>query len=258
MKTPDANRNDADLPREEDPRCVWMTAGLVAYKLCDHAFECEECPFDAVIRGGLPHDPEGRGKSPAPAESEPLSATAPLDFPDDRSYSSGHAWAKARPDGRLAIGIDALASRLVGRASSVVLPPPGSVVTHDRIGCWIVMEDASPIPIRMPATGPVLRGNARLREEPSLVVESPYDAGWLLEIRAPAPAPRAPGLHRAAEMRARARGELEELHRAAGAALRRGGDAVGATLADGGERLSGLRSMLGGAAYRRLILRYFG
>lgn len=31
--------------------CVWMSAGLVAYKLCDRNFECEGCPFDLAMRG---------------------------------------------------------------------------------------------------------------------------------------------------------------------------------------------------------------
>lgn len=31
--------------------CVWMTAGVINYRLCDREFECESCPFDAAIRG---------------------------------------------------------------------------------------------------------------------------------------------------------------------------------------------------------------
>jgi hypothetical protein len=34
--------------------CVWMSAGLVAYKLCDRGFECDGCPFDQAMRGSPP------------------------------------------------------------------------------------------------------------------------------------------------------------------------------------------------------------
>ena len=30
--------------------CVWMSAGLVAFKLCDREGECEGCPFDRAMR----------------------------------------------------------------------------------------------------------------------------------------------------------------------------------------------------------------
>ncbi|HEX6865334.1 MAG TPA: hypothetical protein VF414_21075 [Thermoanaerobaculia bacterium] len=35
--------------------CVWMSAGLVAFKLCDREGECEGCPFDRAMRS-----PQGR------------------------------------------------------------------------------------------------------------------------------------------------------------------------------------------------------
>ena len=35
--------------------CVWMSAGLVSFKLCDREGECEGCPFDRAMR-----EPHGR------------------------------------------------------------------------------------------------------------------------------------------------------------------------------------------------------
>jgi glycine cleavage system H lipoate-binding protein len=34
----------------EDMKCIWMAGNLVEYKLCDKSFDCENCPFDKVIR----------------------------------------------------------------------------------------------------------------------------------------------------------------------------------------------------------------
>lgn len=31
-------------------KCIWMTSGVIEYKLCDNKFDCENCPFDKVIR----------------------------------------------------------------------------------------------------------------------------------------------------------------------------------------------------------------
>jgi glycine cleavage system H lipoate-binding protein len=31
-------------------KCIWMDAGVVAYKLCDQNYDCEKCSFDFVMR----------------------------------------------------------------------------------------------------------------------------------------------------------------------------------------------------------------
>jgi hypothetical protein len=37
--------------------CVWMSAGLVAFKLCDREGECEGCPFDRAMQGARRPEP---------------------------------------------------------------------------------------------------------------------------------------------------------------------------------------------------------
>lgn len=34
----------------EDMKCIWMAGNLVEYKLCDKSFDCENCPFDKVVK----------------------------------------------------------------------------------------------------------------------------------------------------------------------------------------------------------------
>ncbi|HYX31218.1 MAG TPA: hypothetical protein VE863_21970 [Pyrinomonadaceae bacterium] len=29
--------------------CVWMDAGVMNYKLCDRAFDCDRCPLDQAL-----------------------------------------------------------------------------------------------------------------------------------------------------------------------------------------------------------------
>lgn len=52
------------LPAYGGMPCVWMSAGLVAYKLCDRGFECEGCPFDRAMRGALPPRPRPEDEEP--------------------------------------------------------------------------------------------------------------------------------------------------------------------------------------------------
>lgn len=47
--------------------CVWMSAGLISFKLCDREGECESCPFDRAMRGLPPLAPDFREEKPRPA-----------------------------------------------------------------------------------------------------------------------------------------------------------------------------------------------
>lgn len=46
--------------------CVWMSAGLVAFKLCDREGECESCPFDRAMREPSGKPRRRRRPSPGP------------------------------------------------------------------------------------------------------------------------------------------------------------------------------------------------
>ncbi len=40
----------SEAPSERLP-CIWMTAGLVRWRLCDREYDCDHCPLDAALRG---------------------------------------------------------------------------------------------------------------------------------------------------------------------------------------------------------------
>ncbi|MGD8948141.1 MAG: hypothetical protein PVI62_15860, partial [Desulfobacterales bacterium] len=33
--------------------CIWMKAGVVNFRLCDNAYDCNSCPFDKGMRKAL-------------------------------------------------------------------------------------------------------------------------------------------------------------------------------------------------------------
>jgi hypothetical protein len=66
------DRREGLLPAGSLP-CVWMAAGLLAYKLCDRGFDCESCPLDCALRrsgeGRLPEPCRERSRPPGEAVS---------------------------------------------------------------------------------------------------------------------------------------------------------------------------------------------
>jgi glycine cleavage system H protein len=249
--------------RSDEPGCcIWMEAGLVAYKLCDHGYDCEACPFDAVMRGSSApvidgEQPPASGGAPAGAGSALKSLSRP-EFPADRSYHSTHTWVQTGELKRLRIGLDALVARLADRMTGVVLPLLGQRIEEGKVGAWLI-DEAGPLAIHMPANGHVLELNAALKRRPRLAIEDPYGAGWLIEVECPGAGAIA-GLFSAKEMGRRAdavlalfRERVSALGRHLAIRASRPASGVGPTLLDGGPPHHGLRTALGPAAYQALV-----
>lgn len=223
--------------------CVWMSAGLVSFKLCDREGECEGCPFDRAMRGLAPLPP----LPPGSRDEEPRPAA--WRFPADRGYHPGHGWAKRVESGRLRLGVDAAVARLWDRPSGIILPALGSRLAAGETACWL-KEGEELLAIPSPVAGTVVARNLGALAEPDLVARSPYDAGWLFEVEEGGPSGSLLDPETAREA---AEAALAGFRSAAGRALRRGQDRVGPTLQDGGEPLSDLRAMLGSSRYAMLV-----
>lgn len=66
----DVPRQAGALPSGDMP-CVWMSAGLLSFKLCDRQGECETCPLDRALRGLEPVPEEARPPRRRPERRKP-------------------------------------------------------------------------------------------------------------------------------------------------------------------------------------------
>jgi glycine cleavage system H lipoate-binding protein len=262
--------------------CVWMTAGLVSYKLCDRDFDCEHCPLDEALRG------EPRSSSRGFSEGLPDSVAFPLrfapSFPEARLYTSGHLCLRAveETDGSLRgfrLGLDAFAAALLGVCHGVRPVSPGVSLQAGESCCqldlgagWLSL--GAPLESRAGSHNPVLETS------PSWAVTAPYGDGWLLELETDVPAEGArdgsggpAGLLDPGEARERARLDLRHLRRRlalhwlaeieepplAGPEAPDPGTGetawatIGPSLADGGVPLLDLRRMLGDRKWLALL-----
>ena len=234
---------DPPSDHEDAPPCVWMTAGLVAWRLCDRDFDCEHCPLDAALRG--------------PTRPIPVAPVPPWSFPDDRGYHPGHTWVRQEAPGRIRCGADALVARLFAHVRGVVLPAHGSRLIQGQVACWL--EDGPElIPLRTPATGVVRARNAEVQGDAQLLARDPYGRGWLFELDGIVGPDSAPTARSAAVAAREALRQLRSLERSAARVLTQGRRRTGVTAADGGEPLADLRRMLGAERYRRLVRRFVG
>jgi len=227
--------------------CLWMTAGLVSYRLCDRDFDCEHCPLDAALRG----EPRHRASSTVGARYRG-------DFPDGARYSSGHLWLRTCTDreGVVRLGLDDLAAALLGGCRAVRCAPSGTPVEAGQGVCELDLGSGI-VPLASPVPGRVAAGNPLLAESPERILSAPYGDGWLLELECDGPASAAArsatlgadGLLDAQGARERARMDLRRFRRRVALHLltetRDDTATVGPTLADGGVVIGDLRQMLG-------------
>lgn len=160
--------------------CIWMSAGLIKYKLCDRNYDCDNCPIDKAMRGDL-------------AEGVPSKKSIPKDeikqlvdgfvVPDGFFFHQGHSWVKIESADTATVGIDDFTCKLVGRIDHVKLPPIGSKLKQGE-RAWTIYLSHKSFDMLSPLEGEVISLNSDVVKNPALINESPYERGWLFRVRA--------------------------------------------------------------------------
>lgn len=189
-----------DLPVSERV-CRHEFTGEFQHRTCDKAFDCRACQTHAALVAKNP-----------PAAGEPN--VMGLDFPLDRFYHRGHAWAHAEPDGTVTVGLDALGSRLVAQPDATELPAIGTHIQANG-AAWYVRKRGAHVRILSPLDGEV-------------VATGGAQHGWYLKVKPDGGQLDARHLLRGAEIRPWILREMERLQASLAPATQT------PTMADGG------------------------
>lgn len=224
----------------EAEACIWMTAGLLTYKLCDRNFDCERCPLDAALRRASPED----------ADYHPIALpSVERAFPNDRMYSQGHLWVQSVSGASgpcLRLGLDAFAATVIGFCCGVRCYlgadalPAGETLAQIDLGLGV-------LPLGAPVPGTAVEENPLLRHDPAQVLSEPYGAGWILHLTTDAPSTMDELLASPAA-RDQAMCDLRRLRRRVAVQIL-AEESHSPSMADGGEMVCDLRELLGGSEY---------
>jgi len=270
----DVNTNNAGGSRKDD-YCIWMSAGLVAYKLCDREFKCEECPLDelmrkeSAIKGELPLSPlYARVKEitktqlNTPKEHfersledffQPLLS---VQLPADRLYTRSHMWAHDDTSATTTIGLDHIGAYFLQPIVSVVLPQTPSRIDYKSPCTWLVLREGT-IALRSALGGIAMESNSNLLEHPYLLLDDPYHSGWLLRIKKPESKQPRSELLTSDVFTPIFQEEVRGVRDKFAAAFRKSQPGVGPTLFDGGEPVKSIQEILGQKKYFEIISRLF-
>lgn len=171
-KAQGAYRNPRMSLLESQGKCRHMLSGRVDYKMCAHNYNCVKCPYDQMIEDG----------AMMPTLTSPQCDHASgFSVARDHYYHIGHTWARVEYGGRVRVGIDDFAMRLLGPQDKIKLPRLGTAVEQNRPQATLVRgtneaETKSPLDGTVIAVNPKIVGNAERANA------SPYAEGWLMVI----------------------------------------------------------------------------
>ena len=101
--------------------------------------------------------------------------------PPDLKYSEEHEWVRVESGNVVVIGITEFAAESLGDIVFVELPEAGSQLSQfEKMG---EIESVKAVnDLYSPVTGQVSERNEQVIDNPQLVNDNPYEAGWMLKV----------------------------------------------------------------------------
>jgi len=153
-------------------KCRYMLTGEVNRKICPNAYQCGNCSFDQMMQERLQAETLPAGE---------LAESAGFKVVPDFYYHEGHAWARPEYGGRIRIGLDDFAQKLLGRLSGLRLPQIGEVINQGQ-NAFFLTRNGEMVSALSPVGGVVTHINQALLDQPELINQSPYEEGWLIIV----------------------------------------------------------------------------
>ncbi|MEV1119645.1 glycine cleavage system protein GcvH [Actinosynnema sp. NPDC049800] len=106
-----------------------------------------------------------------------------MTFPDNLLYTPEHEWVDWAPGTQepVAVGITSYAAESLGDIVFVELPEVGTVVKSGEV-CGELESTKSVSDLYAPISGEVVEVNRAAVDDPSLINNDPYGAGWLFKV----------------------------------------------------------------------------
>jgi len=119
--------------------------------------------------------PTVRVVSPEMADVVPASEFC---VPGGAFLSTGHAWVRIEPEGQVRVGIDDFMRKALGTVKEIELPERGKTVKRGEI-LFTLKGATGTVQVLAPISGRIEHDNVGLKHDPSDLIHSPYDRGWV-------------------------------------------------------------------------------
>jgi glycine cleavage system H protein len=136
----------------------------------------------AINRGKVHHTVAAEQAVPAVAPQGDF--VAGFHTPSHISYHPGHGWMARERKTVVRVGADEFAAALAGKLERVELPKRGQWLRQGQKFLTLFRNGES-VEMVSPVEGEVIDVNAEVAENPSLLRQDPYGAGWLVSVNVP-------------------------------------------------------------------------
>jgi glycine cleavage system H lipoate-binding protein len=212
--------------------CIWVSAGLLSWYLCDRDFDCDRCPLHHALTRAARRLPRGTAS-----------------WPEDCRYTAGHLWVRQRSERQVQIGITPFGAELLHPVERWEPAPAGELDAGNPLITAHTM--AGRVALALPFEAEIESFNPWLEGDPLWPLADPWRSGYLAlagvkswrGVRASCPRLEDLG-SRLRQQRQRVGEALNRVRRPEEAAT---------MAADGGLPFGGLGAVLGIAAYRSLL-----
>ncbi len=216
-------------------KCRYMITGEIDRKLCANAYDCGTCSFDQMMQERLQSE-----TLPVPVRTE----AGGFELAEDFYYHDGHTWARPEYGGRVRVGLDDFARKLLGRLSRVELPNVGHPVAQGE-AAFLVRRNGDMARVLAPVDGIVAHVNYELIQNPDLIQESPYEKGWLFIVEPTKLKKNLKALHYGEQARSFTLAEKDQLFEMADEELR--------LAADGGVPMEDIAAQLKDRSWSKVV-----
>ena len=266
----DKKKNYYQLIPKKELKCVWMTAGLLSYKLCKYDLQCEKCPLDWELRNQSatpsfhPTTSQERGnvaseeagsppswKKEGPTEGFLGEDLSLLNIKRSLFYHPGHTWIEVKKADEVRVGLDHFLGKIIGKVRVVVLPLSGKRCLQGENLCSIIHEEGI-LHIVFPVSGLILSVNQKLKDRPDLISRDPLGDGFLLTLKPKNLQRDQKYLFFGETALSWCQKEWERFKAAVISELY-GQERVGMTMQDGGMRLSDIKKLVDPERYIQLV-----
>jgi glycine cleavage system H lipoate-binding protein len=157
----------------DQSKCRHMLSGRVTYKLCGHGYDCVKCPYDQMLED----------TAHIPALNEPAYDPASgFNVAREYYYHHGHTWARVEYGGRIRVGVDDFAMRMLGPQDEIKLPKLGDTLDQNRPQATL-RRSGNEADALSPVDGKVVAVNSKITAQAEIANQSPYNQGWLMVLQ---------------------------------------------------------------------------
>lgn len=148
-------------PESETP-CIWMEASVVDFKLCDFNNNCENCPFDAIMRNkaaqhGTMQGPYDKNLQVDKGINQQFNPTAKIVIEEHIYYGEKHWYFERLSENKILAGFDQVTLSMLPALTDIIISEEQQIKKGQAV-CWLVSESGT-MCLPAPVSGKIIKVN---------------------------------------------------------------------------------------------------